>query len=510
MKPYIIDLKDITDSQEMLEARPHFFLSWFGAILLAILTAALTWAYFGELEEHVKATGSVRPEEQISTIKNRVSGPIEQIHIAQGTRVKQGTTLYTIQVDNLRLARDEKIKQIAKLEMEIDNLTKFRQSVYQEQNLFNPNHKLELDYYNLVRKYLNDRKLHIEQITNSKLELEQLKIDSELSIQITEDKLEAATKEYNQLKTLLASVEAEENLFSASEVEYYNRYENYISYLRRLTTAYEQQRDNFQRLERLFSVGSITKIAVEEACQQVEIAKAEMASYRKEYIINLQGSLKQSDYSIKELTSALAKITSNLETQYEHSQSIELMIEKNRLDMLVQIEDNLRNSKTKLEALKNELRQLELNISEGQVKAAITGVVNLHIPLNQGDLLQSGVEVASIMPEDSGYLMQLMVSNENIAHLREGQRIKYRFLALSYREYGELQGEIKTISADSRVDNLTGINYYLVEASVDRSTLASYKGDIAEIKAGMVFEARIITKTKKILVWLLEKINLLD
>lgn len=37
--------------------------------------------------------------------------------------------------------------------------------------------------------------------------------------------------------------------------------------------------------------------------------------------------------------------------------------------------------------------------------------------------------------------------------------------------------------------------------------MESYKGDVREIKAGMVCEARIVTKSRSILKWFLEKIN---
>lgn len=40
--------------------------------------------------------------------------------------------------------------------------------------------------------------------------------------------------------------------------------------------------------------------------------------------------------------------------------------------------------------------------------------------------------------------------------------------------------------------------------------MKSYKGIVKEIKVGMVCEAQVVTKSRKILWWLLEKINLLD
>jgi len=103
-----------------------------------------------------------------------------------------------------------------------------------------------------------------------------------------------------------------------------------------------------------------------------------------------------------------------------------------------------------------------------------------------------------------------MVPNENIAEVELGQKIKYHFHALPFREYGEAEGIVQKISNDSRVDSETGISYYVVEATLEETKMESYKGDIREIKAGMVCEAQVVTKSRSILRWLLEKINLRD
>jgi hypothetical protein len=50
----------------------------------------------------------------------------------------------------------------------------------------------------------------------------------------------------------------------------------------------------------------------------------------------------------------------------------------------------------------------------------------------------------------------------------------------------------------------------LVESEIENKPLFSYKGEEGEIKMGMTCEAQVITKQKKILYYLLEKIHLKD
>ncbi|QEK12907.1 hypothetical protein FQB35_11545 [Crassaminicella thermophila] len=77
-------------------------------------------------------------------------------------------------------------------------------------------------------------------------------------------------------------------------------------------------------------------------------------------------------------------------------------------------------------------------------------------------------------------------------------------MALPYKEYGELTGKITKIAEDVKPSK-DNKSFYLVEADIE---LVGYNDEKKKIKVGMVCEARIITKTKKILYYLLEKIDL--
>lgn len=67
-----------------------------------------------------------------------------------------------------------------------------------------------------------------------------------------------------------------------------------------------------------------------------------------------------------------------------------------------------------------------------------------------------------------------------------------------------------TTPLDATVDPETGMSYYLVEATIDNETLYGHKGDEGAIKIGMTTEAHIVTDSKKILYFLLEKMHLKD
>ncbi|WMJ23386.1 hypothetical protein RBG61_01605 [Paludicola sp. MB14-C6] len=77
-------------------------------------------------------------------------------------------------------------------------------------------------------------------------------------------------------------------------------------------------------------------------------------------------------------------------------------------------------------------------------------------------------------------------------------------------EYGKITGSIVSISADSFVNDANPRKFYKAEAIVDKTKLKNVKGEVREIKAGMITDARVISSSKKIIVWLFQKINLMD
>ena len=87
-------------------------------------------------------------------------------------------------------------------------------------------------------------------------------------------------------------------------------------------------------------------------------------------------------------------------------------------------------------------------------------------------------------------------------------KIKLSIDALPNSEYGYLTGTITNISQDVKVNSENTYGYYLIEAIVDNSALYDKNGDSAELKSGMVGQAKIIVDEKSIFRFVMEKLNL--
>ena len=229
-------------------------------------------------------------------------------------------------------------------------------------------------------------------------------------------------RSFENQETLLASVEKNKNLFDKGNTEYQRRYEDFTFNLTRLNSIYEQKKETYEELKRLYDAGVVAENELEDAKNQMDLAKLDTDKFKNEFVINLQDSIKQSKQSIEELSASIAKWKTSLDVYSSKSQNTELVLEKLHLDTLVQIEDGLSANRTNLDKAKTELKNLELNLKEATVTSPIDGIVNLYTEINQGDLLQNGIDIAAIVPIQALNTDLIMVSNKDIASIK-GQRL---------------------------------------------------------------------------------------
>lgn len=417
MRLVIKDLSEMTDSREMLESNPVPVITIFINVLIALITAALLWAYFSEIDIYVKAQGIVRPSAKISTIKNKVPGRVKQLFFDEGKMVKKGDILYAIEVDSLDI----------------------------------------------------EKKALISELDNARLLTSQKII--EVKINDNEEKL-------NNLKTLKQSLDVNKNLFSVKN-EYYFKFADYIFNKQKLERDLLQKEEKYKIHKTLYESMAVSEVEFKDIKVLYDGSKNELERYKNEFLHNVLTEIKQCQILINDLTT--------------------------------QLNDTISKNSVNIAKLQKDLQTIDINIKDTIVAAPIDGIVNVITEINRGDLLQGGVDVLTIIPESEyQYKVQLLMPNEDIANIEKGQDVKFNFLALPYREYGELTGVISNIGTDARIDQRSGKNHYTVDAVIHNKPLYSYKGKMSEIKVGMACEARVIVKTKKILYYLLEKINLRD
>lgn len=490
MKAYIQNIDEITDSRELLESRPQPFITVFIYTLIILIVTVSIWSFFGEIDESIKAHGIVRPNQKIGSIRNQVTGRVESSYLREGKAVKKGDSLFTIEHSVLDLQRAALDLEYNKSAAELANLEKLKSCILDDKNYFDDSVEGERPYHSRFVKYQTDVAVYIKQV------------------EINLDSLGKVNEALSYLITLKESAIQNKSLFASNDSLYYNQFIDYSLNLQSLNEVLKQKKEANDASVELFIAGAMSEKEFDEIKNQFESAQRNLEKYKNEFMMNINTKI---DDNMETLEQLKLNLKASGQDTVITAAADEISMQKYKMDAIVQIDSDIKVIEANIEKLSNELETIKTNIGNCSVTAPIDGYINISTEINTGDLLQSGTEIATIVPEDdTTYKVQIYVSNSDIANIKAGQRIKYHFLALPYKEYGALEGTITQISTDARADQASGSSFYSVEASVENTPLYSYKGVKSEIKVGMECETQIIVKTKKILYYLLEKINLRD
>lgn len=176
--------------------------------------------------------------------------------------------------------------------------------------------------------------------------------------------------------------------------------------------------------------------------------------------------------------------------------------------MLSQINDAIKIDQDKITELSMNVESLNEKITSSVIKAPVDGIINIINPVNRGDILQSGIELSSIIPNVSpDYKLEIYISNKDFGNIKEGQNVLCNFLALPQRDYGAVGTNISSLSADSKINQKDGSSYYIATAELKNEVLTNHKGEGAQLKPGMLFEAQIVNRRVSYLNYFLEKLN---
>ena len=509
MKPIIKDIKDITDSKEMYESKPHPFLGIFIYMVLGIIIIAGIWAYYGEIDIVSKGVGIVRPNENLSSIRNKTSGEIEYIDLAEGKSVKKGDILFRINHDDLDLSLLKIQGELDELKAQGNRLAKLKQSVEQGENLFSAEKENE-DYQRYVKYEQDYAELKHKNSIESSNDNMSIK-ETEISKSIYRQQIDGYEKEKKELEEYKASINAEKNLFSDISCANALEFQSYLYEVQAIKADIKEKDEAYKLNVSLNDEGFGAKQDLENTKRALELAENKLITLKTKTLNSIESQIEELKRKIETAKQESSKLIIDPDLVSQKGQQRELALKTYKTNYLINLYDQIETNKQSYKAKEKELEATKLSIKNCEIVAPIDGVIHMTNKITKGDLITAGDQIATIIPaEDSLYTIEIFVPNNKIAGLKVGDKIKYRFDALSYKEYGELEGKITNISTDSQVNELSGMSGYIVEGSIVNQTVYSYKGEAAEIKIGMSCEAHVITEQKKILYYLLEKINLRD
>ncbi|USI99510.1 HlyD family efflux transporter periplasmic adaptor subunit [Xanthomonas prunicola] len=183
---------------------------------------------------------------------------------------------------------------------------------------------------------------------------------------------------------------------------------------------------------------------------------------------------------------------------------------------LVQLPSNVA---TKRNAIRSKLAGIEQTLVQNEARRAYViraprdGFISA-LMIEEGQTVQGGQPIITEMPANSEMQAQLFVSSRRIGFIRLGSSVLLRLQAFPYQDFGQARGVVCEIShsalSPDDLRRLTGKQFdepqYQVKVSLNRRSIGQGV-DNQLFLPGMVVEASIMLRERRLLEWLFEPIQ---
>ena len=261
MKPILIDMKEMSDSREVYESRPHPFCIGFIYLILGILIMAVIWAAIFQIDIVVNGTGTVTVQGNSSTITNTRAGVVTECYIEDGQTVEKGETLYVIEHEDLDLELSMYETQNTENEQRIEMLDGYLKWLSGE--------SLDLETYAdnpFYTEYLARSRLVELNIDSAMQEYDNEQNSYQVKLQTGENVVSYYEEEISKLNQLRDAVKMRSNPFSSEDSYYYAKINDYLTQYQNTVAQYQLSISNLQsELETTFNKIAEAQAAIQEA-----------------------------------------------------------------------------------------------------------------------------------------------------------------------------------------------------------------------------------------------------
>jgi multidrug efflux pump subunit AcrA (membrane-fusion protein) len=149
----------------------------------------------------------------------------------------------------------------------------------------------------------------------------------------------------------------------------------------------------------------------------------------------------------------------------------------------------------------------KLNRGFSIVKSQINGTVSKVNVRNKGQVVSSGATLAEIVPEDDVLLINASILPKDIAYVRAGQSAKIGFTSYDIAIYGQIDGSVKKIAANTTTTE-EGQSFYEAMIEVDVNQIKETNDII--LQPGMIADVSIIGEERTVMSYIMNPITKLS
>ena len=230
-----------------------------------------------------------------------------------------------------------------------------------------------------------------------------------------------------------------------------------------------------------------------------------------ETVNNLQQSLKLVQEELRMTAPLVAKgAAGEVEVIRLRRQVSELRgkIDEARNEYAVRAREEQVKNNAELDAQLQGLTGKEDQLTRATLFSPVRGIVKDIQVTTVGGVLQPGGKLVEIVPLEDQLLVETRINPRDIAYIRPGLPAVVKITAYDSSIYGDLDGEVETVSPDTIQDEVKRDQYYYrVYVRTQKAELVNRAGRKFPIVPGMVANVEIKTGQKSVMDYLIKPLN---
>jgi len=183
-------------------------------------------------------------------------------------------------------------------------------------------------------------------------------------------------------------------------------------------------------------------------------------------------------------------------------------IDEARNDYLVRAHEEQVKNNAELDAQLQVAAGKEDQLTRATLYSPVRGIVKDIQVTTVGGVLEPGGKMMEIVPLEDQLLIETRINPRDIAYIRPGLAAVVKVTAYDASIYGDLPGEVETVSPDTLQDEVKRDQYYYrVYVRTRKAELTNRAGRKFPIVPGMVANVEIKTGQKSVMDYLLKPLN---
>ncbi|MGB2490667.1 MAG: cyclic nucleotide-binding domain-containing protein [Candidatus Puniceispirillaceae bacterium] len=429
---------DIDEFSNISPSRP---LSISGIVIILMVVAFGVWASIAEIDVTVSARGKIMTSIPNVLVQSNYSSVIKTILVEEGEDVEKGQPIALF--DETLIAADyrDTKKQLSGVDTDIERTQ--AEISFMLSNQFKPPADA------LQKAIFDDQVL---ELSMQKRDFNNKIVTLEVQLKNIDFQLETSMRQLNVKRSLLAFLQGRA--------------------VKKMSDSYEQA---------LFDskVGQLS-VSLDDLISQVAFLETEVMRTRKLAKVRL---IPETEYDKKlhELAQAQLQhkkfLNSNIATLFDEISALEQTIHSAEIDRrknAIQLEkEELENEKfisgilrqknallqelqRKRQGLAERFVKLNRQIQDVEVVSPISGTILKLEDRFEGSVIGTGDVIATIVPEDVNYHVEVDIDPSDITHVYQDAEVKILLDALPSQKHGELKGEVSLLSRDTVNEDVFG------------------------------------------------------